>query len=102
MQEYADSIKEVGKIWNAKDDKNLIILERKMLNKLTGKVYWLTKGCRPNLSYNNKAKIKDLKDVSNVMKRVREIESKLVFEKKVINMLTDNRQIISSDSLIIW
>ena len=99
MQEYADSIKEVGEIRNAKDDEELMILERRILKKITGKISWLAEGCRPDLSYNvlemsrknNKATIKDLKDVSKVMKKVRERESKLTF-----------RKIVADDKLIVY
>ena len=54
---------------------------------MTGKLSWLANSTRPDLSFtalamskkNNSAKIKDLKDISRVLKKVKERSSKLNF-----------------------
>ena len=41
MEDYAESIKEIEEIREAKDDKELTLYERKVLKKMTGKLSWL-------------------------------------------------------------
>ena len=61
----------------------------KIYRKLTGKLSWLANSSRPDLSYtalampkkNNSAKIKDLRDISRVLKKAKERSSQLKFSR---------------------
>ena len=102
MEDYAESIKEIEEIREAKDDKELTLYERKVLKKMTGKLSWLAEGCRPDLSFNvlemsrknNKATIKDLKDVNKVLKKVRGRPSKITLKK----LMPENKLMIFGET----
>ena len=60
----------------------------KLYRKMTGKIAWLANSTRPDLCYqalemlkkNQGATISDLRDVNQVLKRVREKESQIKYE----------------------
>ena len=64
-------------------------LEMKEFRKMTGKISWLANSTHPDLSYtaltmskrNNSARISDLRDISRILKKVRERGCKLRFSK---------------------
>ena len=64
-------------------------LEMKEFRKMTGKLSWLANSMRPDLSYtalrmskkNNLATIADLRYVNRILKKVRERQSKIKFER---------------------
>ena len=81
--------KDIKEIRKADKDDNLTKQEIKEYRKVTGKLSWLANSTRPDLSYtalamskcNNSAKISDLRNISRVLKKVRERGSKIKFSK---------------------
>ena len=89
MADYVKSIGDVPEVRNADRDEELTGLEMKEYRKITGKISWLANSTRPDLCYtslamskNNKgATIGNLRDVSRVLKKVREPESKIKYKR---------------------
>merc|ERR1711905_64641 len=67
----------------------LTALETKVYRKYTGKLMWLAKNCRPDLSFTalsmsqktSTATVADLKKINKVIDRVHERESRVMFRK---------------------
>ena len=80
-----DSPEEVKEILKADRDKDVTLAELREYRKMTGKLSWLANSTCPDLSYtalemskkNNSAKIKDLRDITRVLKEAKERSSKL-------------------------
>ena len=80
MKDYVESIEEIKEIRKADREEDLTKLELKEYRKMTGKLSWLANSTHPDLSYtalamskkNNSAKIKDLRDISRVLKKAKE------------------------------
>ena len=80
MEDYLESLEEIKDIRKADREEDLTKLELKEYRKMTGKLSWLANSTCPDLSYtalamskkNNSAKIKDLRDISPVLKKVKE------------------------------
>ena len=76
MEDYVGSLEEVKEIRRADRDEDLTMAEMKVYRKRTGKMAWLANSTCPDLSYtalamskkNKSAKIKDLRDISRVLK----------------------------------
>ena len=89
MEDYVNSIEDVVNVRNADRDEELTGLEMKEYRKVTGKVSWLANSTRPDLCYtalamsknNEGATIANLQDISRVLKKVRERESKIKYTK---------------------
>ena len=89
MADYVDSLRDIKEIRKVKKDDDLTKQEIKEYRKVTGKLGWLANSTRPDLSYtalamskrNNSAKISDLRNISRVLKKVRERGSKIKFSK---------------------
>ena len=87
MEDYVESLEEVKEIRKADRDEYLIKAEMKVYRKMTGKLSWLANSTRPDLSYtalamskkSNSAKIKDLRDVSRILKKAKSKSSKMKF-----------------------
>ena len=85
MEDYVASLEEVKEIRKAHNDDPLIMAELKILRKMTSKLSWLANSTLPELSYtalamsknNNSAQIKDLRDISRVLKKAKERSSKI-------------------------
>ena len=79
MEDYVESLEEMKEIRKADREEDLTKLELKEYRKMTGKLSWLANSTHPNLSYtdlamskkNNSAKIKDLRDISLVLKKAK-------------------------------
>lgn len=82
MEDYVDSLEEIKEIRKA--DREL-----KQYRKMTGKLSWIANSTRPDLSYTAlamstksiSAMIKDLRDISRVLKKEKERSSKLKFSR---------------------
>ena len=80
MEDYVESLEEMKEIRKADREEDLTKLELKEYRKMTGKLSWLANSTCPDLSYtalamskkNNSAKIKDLRDISHVLKKAKE------------------------------
>ena len=80
MEDYVESLEEMKEIRKADREEDLTKLELKEYRKMTRKLNWLANSTHPDLSYtalamskkNNSAKIKDLRDISRVLKKVKE------------------------------
>ena len=89
MEDYVDSLDEIKEIRKADRDHYLTKMEVKEYRKMTGKLSWLANSTRPDLSYtaltmskrNNSAKISDLRNITRVLKKVKERPSKLKFSR---------------------
>ena len=89
IEDYVDSLEEVKEICKADRDGNLTKAELKVFRKMTGKLSWLANSTHPDLSYtalemskkNNSAKIKDLRDISRLLKKAKERSSKMKFSR---------------------
>ena len=89
IEDNVDSLEEVKEILKADRDKDVTLVELREYRKMTGKLSWLANSTRLDLSYtalamskkNNSAKIKDLRDISRVLKKAKEISSKLKFSR---------------------
>ena len=87
--DYAESIEEIAEIRKAKKTEQLSKLEMKLYRKMTGKLSWLAANARPDLAItalsmskkNNNATIADLKNINNVVKRIKSKENKVIFSK---------------------
>ena len=89
MEDYAHSLEDIMEIRKV-DDRNesLTKLEMKEYQMMTGKIAWLTKSTRPDLSFtalemsknSKEATISDLRDVNQILTKVRECESKVKYE----------------------
>ena len=87
MEDYVASLEEVKEIQKANRDEPLTRAELKIFRKMTGKLSWLANSTHPDLSYialamskkNNSAQIKDLRDISRVIKKAMERTSKMEF-----------------------
>ena len=74
------SLGEVKEIRKADRDDPLTKAELKVFRKMTGKLSWLANSTGPNLSYttlaiskkNNSAQIKDMRDITRVVKKAKE------------------------------
>ena len=90
MDEYAESLEKL-KIREGKPDKELTRDEMKVLRKYVGKLNWLAANTRPYIAIHalelakkqKKATLKDLKEVNNILKKVHEKESRVMFKKLV-------------------
>ena len=89
MKDYVGSLEEVKEIRKADRNEDLTKAELKVYRKMSGKLSWLANSTRPDLSHtalamsrkNNSAKIKDLRDVSRVLKKAKERSSKMKFSR---------------------
>ena len=89
MNVYMQSLKDIKEIQKADRDEELWKLEMKEYRKMTGNIAWLANSTRPDLSYtalqmskmNNAATISDLRDINQILKKVKEMDSKLKFER---------------------
>ena len=89
MEDYVKSLEEIKEIRKADRDEYLTKAELKVFRKMTGKLSWLANSTRPDLSYtvlamlkkNNSAQIKDPRDISRVLKKVKERSSKMKFSR---------------------
>ena len=80
MMDYVDSLRDIKEIRKVDRDEDLTKNEIKEYWKMAGKLSWLANSTRPNLSYtalallkrNNFAKISNLRNISRVLKKVRE------------------------------
>ena len=89
MEDYVDSIEEIKEIRNADRKDDLTKLELKQYQKMTGKMAWLANSTHSDFSYlalkmskkNNSKKIKDLRDLSKILKKVKERPSKMKFSR---------------------
>ena len=89
MEDYVQSLEDIQSIRKAERDEELSKLEMKEFCKVTGKLSWLANSTRPDLSFtalrmskkNNSATIADLRDINRILKKVRERESCIKFEK---------------------
>ena len=89
MEDYVDSLEEVKEIQKADKDEDLTKVKLREYRKMTDKLSWLANSTRPDMSYtalamskkNNSAKIKDLRDISRVLKKAKERSSKLKFSR---------------------
>ena len=89
IEDYVDSLEEVKEICRADRDEHLTKAEMKIYRKMTGKLSWLANSTHPDLNYtalamskNNKsAKIKDLRDISRVLKKAKERSSRTKFSR---------------------
>ena len=81
MKDYTNSLQDVKNIRKVEDcNEPLTKLEMKEYRKITGKITWLANSTRPDLSFtalqmsknNKEATISNLRDVSRVLKKVRE------------------------------
>ena len=83
------NLKDIKEITKADHDEELSKLEMKEYQKIMGKIAWFTNSTRPDLSYtalqmskkNNAATISNLRDINRILKKVRERDSKLKYEK---------------------
>ena len=89
MVDYTNSLQDVKNIRKVEDrNKPLTKLEMKEYRKITGKITWLANSTRPDLSFitlqmsknKKKATISNLRDVSRILKKVRERESRIKYE----------------------
>ena len=88
MKDYAESLEDIGEIRMADRDEPLTKLEMKEYRKMTGKIAWLANNTRPDLSFialkmsknSKEATISDLRDVNQILAKVRERESKVKYE----------------------
>ena len=88
MDEYEESLEEI-KIREGKSDEELTRDELKVLRKYVGKLNWLAANTRPDITIHaleltkkqKKATLKDLKEVNNILKKVHEKESRVMFKK---------------------
>ena len=79
MENYVESHEEIKEIQKSDREEDLTKLEIKEYRKMTGKLAWLANSTRPDLSYtalamskkNNSAKIKDLRDISQILKKAK-------------------------------
>ena len=89
MEDYVESLEEVREIRKADRDDPLTKTELKVFRKMTGKLSWLANSTRPDLSYtalamskkNNSTQIKDLRDITRVVKKAKERPSKMKFSR---------------------
>ena len=89
MEDYVESLEEVKEIRKADRDDPLTKTELKVFRKMTGKLSWLANSTCPDLSYtalamskkNNSAQIKDLRDITRVVKKAKERPSKMKLSK---------------------
>ena len=85
--DYVDILEEIEEIRKADRDEDLTKAELKVFRKMTGKLSWLANSKCPDLSYtalamskkNKSAQMKDLRDISRVLKKVKEKSSKMKF-----------------------
>ena len=88
MDEYAESMEEI-KIREGKSDEELNRDEMKVLRKYVGKLNWLSTNTRPDIAIHalelakkqRKAMLKDLKEINDILKKIHEKESKVMFKK---------------------
>ena len=89
MEDYAESLEDIKEIRKVEDQNDpLTKLELKEYRKMTGKIAWLANSTRPDLyfialkmSKNSKeATISDLRDLNQILAKVREGESKVKYE----------------------
>ena len=89
MKDYVDSLEEVKEIRKANRDDPLTRAELKVFRKMTGKLSWLANSTRPDLSYtalamskkNNSAQIKDLRDITRVIKKPKNVPPRSNFQR---------------------
>ena len=80
MADYVASLKDVIQIWKADKNEDLTKQEIKEYRKVTGKLSWLSNSTRPDMSFialamskkHNSAKISDLRNVSRILKKIKE------------------------------
>ena len=96
MEYYIESLEEVKEIRKADRDEELTKAELKVYRKMTSKLSWLANSTHLYLSYtalamskkNNSAKIKDLRDVSRVLKKAKERFLRMKFSMIGIQEMT--------------
>ena len=89
MKDYVESLEDIKEIRKANKEEDLTKTESKEYRKVTGKISWLADSTRPDLSYthlsmskkNNSATIADLRNVSRVIKKVKERPSMIRFSR---------------------
>ena len=89
MEDYSNSIEEVMEIRKVKKDEPLTKVEMKLFRKYVGKLNWLAENTRPDLAIwalnlskqNAKATVGDLKRVNQIVKKVRNRQSKVQFTR---------------------
>ena len=89
MEEYASSVEPIKEIRRAERSEKLTKFEIKEYRKDTGKISWLAKGTRPDLSYsalqlakkNNSATIVDLRNVNKIVGKIKKENNKVVYSK---------------------
>ena len=87
MEDYIQSLEDVKEIRKADKDKKFTKVEVKEYRKVTGKLSWLANSTRPDMSNsslsisrkNNSATIADLRNISRILKKVKERLSRLRF-----------------------
>ena len=87
MEDYADSIEDIKEIRKVKKDVPLTKIELKSFRKYVGKLNWLAENTRPDLpiwalnlsKQNAKATIGDLKRINQIVKKVKNRQSKVQF-----------------------
>ena len=81
IEDYTNSLEDIKEIRKVEDQNEpLTKLEMKEYRKMTGKITWLANSTRPDLSFialqmlknSNKATISDLRDVNQILTKVRE------------------------------
>ena len=88
MDEYAESLEEI-KVREGKSDEELTREEMKVLRKYVGKLNQLAANTRPDITIHalelakkqKKVTLKDLREVNNILKKVHEKESRVMFKK---------------------
>ena len=89
MADYVKSIGDISEVRSADREEELTNSEMKEYRKITGKISWLANSTRPDLCYtalamsknNKRATIGNLRDVSRVLKKVRERESRVKYAR---------------------
>ena len=82
-----ESLEDIKEIRKADRGEELTKLESKEYRRMTGKLAWLVNSTHPDLSYtalsmskkNNSAKIKDLRNITRILKKAKERSSKMKF-----------------------
>ena len=89
MEDYAESLDDIKEIRKVEDrNEPLTKLEMNEYRKMIGKIAWLANNTRPDLSFialkisknSKEATILDLRDVNQILGKVREHESKVTYE----------------------
>ena len=89
MADYVGSLQDITNIRKADKYEDLTKQELKEYRKITGKLSWIANSTQPDLSYtalemskkNNLVKIADLRNISRVLKKVRERQSMIKFSR---------------------